>query len=162
MMEFISNYTSFFGTYVLPITLFICAVLSIYGLVFMLLFGFKNLLIANLGAGIVTVLLLPVLINLFYGTHKAMIKEAKYIHSKPRVERFIVAEINPPKHMYVTVKHIDTNMSYENLYIAKHCNNLSLKVGDKVNLIIHEKWDEKTPESKTWIFDNLRESFCGG
>ncbi len=76
------------------------------------------------------------------------------------IRRYRLVSYNPPKHFYVTIKDLQTNQTYESLYVSKHCNNHATnKLGDDYNIqITHKKQGQKE-----WIvFNDLYAVFCGG
>lgn len=75
------------------------------------------------------------------------------------IRRYRLVSYTAPKHFYVTIKDIEANMTYESLYVSKHCNNYATnKLGDDYNIqITHKKQGQKE-----WIvFNDLYAVFCG-
>jgi hypothetical protein len=88
--------------------------------------------------------------------------ENPIVYGPVKIERFFLAAKNPPKHYYVTLKHVQSGNVYEHLYVSKHCNNHNdLPLGSQVNVQVREYWRAKTPESKNWEFLNMSSTFCG-
>lgn len=77
-----------------------------------------------------------------------------------KIERFILVSVNPPKHMYVTLKHVNTGTVYERQYVAKHCSGTN-KLGDEYNIRTREFYYENKPNERFIEFVNLNSVFCG-
>ena len=85
--------------------------------------------------------------------------ERKIVYDPPKIERFILAEFNPPKHVYVTLKHSNTGQLYEGQYVSKHCNNRP-EIGAEYNIVSRPYYYEDDPTRKFINFQNLYEVFC--
>ena len=76
-----------------------------------------------------------------------------------KVERFVLSEFNPPKHVYVTLKHVNSGVIYGPLYVSKHCNNRPV-LHAEYNIQVSEYRDAYDPQKITWRFNNLSVEFC--
>lgn len=57
------------------------------------------------------------------------------VYGPVKIERFILVDFRPPKHAYITLKHIETNIVYENKHVGKHCNTHP-KVNEQYNVTV--------------------------
>lgn len=89
-------------------------------------------------------------------------KESKRkIYTSEDIERFVLVSYSPPKHVYVTLKHLPSGQVYERLYVSKHCSG-KFDIGEEYNLPIREYHLKGNP-SETFIeFVNLSGNFCTG
>ena len=76
------------------------------------------------------------------------------------VERFTLVEFDPPKHVYVSLKHKNSGATYSKLYVSKHCGTYP-KLNEEYNVKI-QKWHyANDPDVKYWDFQNMSNTFCG-
>lgn len=80
---------------------------------------------------------------------------------KTQVERFVLVKLDPPKHVYVTLKSVVDGRVYERLHVGKHCNSWrDNRDGDEYNIQMNVYFDPKTQQTYSTP-TNLYETFCG-
>lgn len=80
------------------------------------------------------------------------------IYLPTKVERFFLAEFDPPKHVYVTLKHEKTGQLFERLYVSKHCSTRP-EVHQLYNVVV-TPYHTKADPTIRWEFNNLSREFC--
>lgn len=82
------------------------------------------------------------------------------INRGTEVQRFILVSVNPPKHMYVTLKGMDGKI-YENLHIAKHCSKWrDLQPGAEYNVLVSKYSKSNAPDVVLTRWTDLYSTFC--
>lgn len=75
---------------------------------------------------------------------------------------FELLSYDPPKHVYVTLKDLDTNEIWQRIYVSKHCNDHreTMKPGTQYRL----RFSDPTPESQVHDrkYEDLYEAICKG
>jgi len=76
------------------------------------------------------------------------------------LDRYILVHIDPPKHMYVTLKNVDTGAVTQRLHVGKHCNAWrSNTIGAEYNIAMQVMFDPKTKREYE-VFPSLSGVFC--
>lgn len=77
------------------------------------------------------------------------------------IQRFTLVDYRPPKHVYVTLKSVDSGNVYENEYVSKHCSISKDSIGKEYNIRV-EYFHYSDDANKHFIrFHNLSGVFCG-
>lgn len=81
------------------------------------------------------------------------------IYLPTKVEQFRVVSFDPPKHVYVSLKHVRTGQLYENQYVSKHCSNHPT-LHELINIQVTPFYFEGRPNDVRWGFNNLSMEIC--
>ena len=81
------------------------------------------------------------------------------IYLPMKVEQFRVVAFDPPKHVYVGLKHVRTGQVYENQYVSKHCSN-SPTLHETINIQVTPFHYDGRPNDVRWEFNNLSKEIC--
>lgn len=117
--------------------------------------------------GICCVLLLPLgyttfnsIIHSFLDTKRERAYDEGWEVKELRREQFILVRLDPPKHVYVDLKHQATGQLYTGVYVGKHCNTWQTnKIGDTYT--IQYKYFVHAESHATKIeFVNMYGTFC--
>jgi len=84
---------------------------------------------------------------------------AQKIYLPTKVEQFTVVTFNPPKHVYVGLKHIASGQVFENQYVSKHCSNRPT-LHETINIQVTPFYFEGRPDNLQWEFNNLSKEIC--
>lgn len=78
-----------------------------------------------------------------------------------RVHRFVLVSIDPPKHVYATLRDVATGAAYERVYVSKHCNAWrDNEIGAEYNLSV-KVW-QRADGTQYYSFNNLYSALCSG
>jgi hypothetical protein len=76
------------------------------------------------------------------------------------LDRYVLVHIDPPKHMYVTLKNVDTGAVTSRLHVGKHCNAWrNNTIGAEYNIAMQVMYDPKT-KREFEVFPSLSGVFC--
>jgi hypothetical protein len=95
------------------------------------------------------------------GEHDEKVKNGtvEKIYLPMKVEQFRVVSFDPPKHVYVGLKHIRTGQLYENQYVSKHCSNKPT-LHEMINIQVTPFYYIGQPDSIKWESNNLSKEVC--
>jgi len=76
------------------------------------------------------------------------------------LDRYVLVHIDPPKHMYVTLKNVGTGAVSERLHVGKHCNAWrNNTIGAEYNIAMQVMYDPVTKREYE-VFPSLSGVFC--
>lgn len=75
------------------------------------------------------------------------------------IHQFYLVEFNPPKHVYVSIEHVNSGVSYNHLYVSKHCSTTPV-THDTYNVVVQPYYMSDNPKEIKWEFPNLYQEFC--
>jgi hypothetical protein len=100
------------------------------------------------------------MINRFHSIEAERAYSKGWIFKEERAERFVLVHIDPPKHAYVTIRHVATGTVYERQYVGKHCNDWrSIPEGDIVT-IRYNYYVHGSAGTTKIEFQDLKDVFC--
>mgnify|MGYP000126045175 CR=1 FL=1 len=77
-----------------------------------------------------------------------------------QIERYMLVEMNPPKHFYVSLKRVSDGALIEHRYVSKHCNSWSSnKVGEEFNILV-KTWRYESSGETSRTMENPYSIFC--
>ena len=76
---------------------------------------------------------------IFFGgfTYDSYIEKMGYEKesSVEKLERVRILSMTKPKHVYISLLNLDTNKTYDGIYVAKHCNNQDMNdIGSEMSM----------------------------
>lgn len=90
-------------------------------------------------------------------SHQRM--QAERIIDRVEIRRYKLADFDPPKHVYVTIRDVKTDQLYESQYVSKHCS-FGIKRGEEVNIKVTVWHYDTDPTTQFLSFNDLYSVFC--
>jgi hypothetical protein len=88
-------------------------------------------------------------------------QKREIVYEDVQLDRYVLVQYTPPKHVYVALRHERTGALIENQYVAKHCSNVSKDDLNKPFTLKTQVWYyDNEPEKRFVKFLNLSEAFC--
>ena len=82
---------------------------------------------------------------------------------RSEIRQFELLDWTNPKHVYVELRDVKSNLVYDRIYVSKHCNEArSFQAHDTYNLSVDIVTYSDAPNEKRLVFNNLYNAFCGG
>lgn len=164
-MQFYSTFFAWAITIVIPIfaVFLVSAIIMLFVWAIGSAFGNKHIdNISKICFYISLVFFAPMGYGLFNEIHADMFNEKQLVKviDKETIERFTLVEFDPPKHVYISLKHNKTGSVYNKLYVSKHCGTYP-KLHDEYNVRVVEYHYKHDPSTKYWDFKELSYTFCG-
>lgn len=85
--------------------------------------------------------------------------KAERIIDRVEIRRYKLADFDPPKHVYVTIRDVKTDQLYESQYVSKHCS-FGIKRGEEVNIKVTVWHYDTDPTTQFLSFNDLYSVFC--
>lgn len=118
----------------------------------------------NRALGVLYAVCFAVMMPLGYNAASAIVaQENKHtperITDRVEVRRYKLADFDPPKHVYVTIRDVKTDQLYESQYVSKHCS-FGIKRGEEVNIKVTVWHYDTDPTTQFLSFNDLYSVFC--